>query len=285
MFGYVVINEPELKIKDHRKYKGVYCGLCQTLKKKYGPIGQVCLNNDMTFMALMHMSLYEGEMPGLEKDYRCKLHPTKKMRIYTNGHLDYAADMTMILSYYLARDHWKDDGQISALIHLHAMRRKVRRLSKKYPRQHKAVKNYIYRLEAAEHRQEKDLDKLAGLTGTMLAEIFNWQEDIWADMLKNVGFYLGKYIYIMDAYEDLEKDQKKGSFNPLLEYKNRPDFEGFVFEMLDLMMADCARSFEKLPLEQDVEILRNILYAGVWSKYMKIRNAKNKTEDTKDESL
>ena len=285
MFGYVVINEPELKIKDHRKYKGVYCGLCQTLKRKYGPLGQVCLNNDMTFMALMHMSLYEGEMPGIEKDYRCKLHPTKKMRIYMNGHLDYAADMTMILSYYLARDHWKDDGQISALLHLHAMRRKVRRLSRLYPRQHKAVKNYIYRLEAAERRQEKELDKLAGLTGTMLAEIFNWKEDIWADMLKNVGFYLGKYIYIMDAYEDLEKDQKKGSFNPLLEYKNRPDFEDFVFEMLDLMMADCARSFEKLPLEQDVEILRNILYAGVWSKYMKIRNAKNKTEDTKDESL
>ena len=285
MFGYVVINEPELKIKDHRKYKGVYCGLCQTLKRKYGPLGQVCLNNDMTFMALMHMSLYEGEMLGIEKDYRCKLHPTKKMRIYMNGHLDYAADMTMILSYYLARDHWKDDGQISALLHLHAMRRKVRRLSRLYPRQHKAVKNYIYRLEAAERRQEKDLDKLAGLTGTMLAEIFNWKEDIWADMLKNVGFYLGKYIYIMDAYEDLEKDQKKGSFNPLLEYKNRPDFEDFVFEMLDLMMADCARSFEKLPLEQDVEILRNILYAGVWSKYMKIRNAKNKTEDTKDESL
>lgn len=285
MFGYVVTNEPELKIKDHRKYKGVYCGLCQTLKRKYGPLGQVCLNNDMTFMALMHMSLYEGEMLGIEKDYRCKLHPTKKMRIYMNGHLDYAADMTMILSYYLARDHWKDDGQISALLHLHAMRRKVRRLSRLYPRQHKAVKNYIYRLEAAERRQEKDLDKLAGLTGTMLAEIFNWKEDIWADMLKNVGFYLGKYIYIMDAYEDLEKDQKKGSFNPLLEYKNRPDFEDFVFEMLDLMMADCARSFEKLPLEQDVEILRNILYAGVWSKYMKIRNAKNKTEDTKDESL
>ena len=50
-------------------------------------------------------------------------------------------------------------------------------------------------------------------------------------------------------------------------------------------MADCARSFEKLPLHLDVEILRNILYAGVWSKYMKIRNDKNKTEEVRDESL
>ena len=55
MFGYVIINEPELKIKDYREYRGVYCGLCQTLKRKYGPFAQLCLNNDMTFMALLHM--------------------------------------------------------------------------------------------------------------------------------------------------------------------------------------------------------------------------------------
>ncbi len=285
MFGYVVVNEPELKIRDHKKYKGIYCGLCQVLKRKYGPVGQLCLNNDMTFMALLHMSLYEGELPGTERDYRCKLHPTKKVHIYENSHLDYAADMTLILSYYLARDHWKDDGKISAFLHLHALRRKVWKLSKVYPRQHKAVKNYIYRLEAAERAGEQNLDKLAGLTGTMLAEIFDWKEDVWAPMLKKVAFYLGKYIYIMDAYEDLEKDVKKGSFNPLIRYKDRLDFDDAVFGMLDLMMADCARSFEQLPLEQDVEILRNILYAGVWSKYMQIRNAKKKTEETKDESL
>ena len=63
MFGYVVINEPELKIKDYREYRGVYCGLCQTLKRKYGPFGQLCLNNDMTFMALLHMSLYGMRKP------------------------------------------------------------------------------------------------------------------------------------------------------------------------------------------------------------------------------
>ena len=80
MFGYVVINEPELKVREYKKYKGVYCGLCQILKRKYGPFGQLCLNNDMTFMALLHMSLYEGEWLGEERDYRCKLHPTKKMQ-------------------------------------------------------------------------------------------------------------------------------------------------------------------------------------------------------------
>ena len=285
MFGYVVINEPELKVREHKKYKGIYCGLCQILKRKYGPFGQLCLNNDMTFMALLHMSLYEGEWLGEERDYRCKLHPTKKMHIYENVHLEYASDMTMILSYYLARDHWKDDRQFTALFHYYALRNKVRKLAKLYPRQHKAVKSYVRRLEAAERANEQKLDQLAGLTGQMLAEIFDWKKDIWSDMLRNVGFSLGKFIYLMDAYEDLEKDIEKGNFNPLIPYKDRDGFEDSVFGMLDLMMAECARGFEQLPLEQDVEIMRNILYAGVWTKYIKVQNDKKKMEETKDESL
>ena len=271
MFGYVVINEPDLKVREYKKYKGVYCGLC--------------LNNDMTFMALLHMSLYEGEWLGEERDYRCKLHPTKKMHIYENVHLEYASDMTMILSYYLARDHWKDDRQFTALFHYYALRNKVRKLAKLYPRQHKAVKSYVRRLEAAERANEQKLDQLAGLTGQMLAEIFDWKKDIWSDMLRNVGFSLGKFIYLMDAYEDLEKDIEKGNFNPLIPYKDRDGFEDSVFGMLDLMMAECARGFEQLPLEQDVEIMRNILYAGVWTKYIKVQNDKKKMEETKDESL
>ena len=98
MFGYVIVNEQELKIKDYKKYKGVYCGLCQTLKHQYGPFGQLCLNNDMTFMALLHMSLYEDETCSRERDYRCFLHPVKKIHIYENEHLEYAADMTLLLS-------------------------------------------------------------------------------------------------------------------------------------------------------------------------------------------
>ena len=199
MFGYVVINEPELKIKDYREYRGVYCGLCQTLKRKYGPFGQLCLNNDMTFMALLHMSLYEDEEAGRERMYRCKLHPTRKQKIYENPCLEYAADMTLVLSYYLARDHWMDDRKPEALLHMHLLRKKVRKLLKIYPRQFQAVRNYVYRLEAAERAGEKDLDVLAGLTGTMLGEIMNWKNDVWADMIRETGFYLGKFIYLMDC--------------------------------------------------------------------------------------
>lgn len=285
MFGYVVVNEPELKIKEYRKYKGVYCGLCQTLKRKYGPLGQLCLNNDMTFAALLFMGLYEEEEKGTERDYRCKLHPTKKGHIYENGCIAYAADMTVLLSYYLARDHWVDDRNPAALAQMKLLRRNAQKLSRIYPRQFRAVKTYVHRLDGAEKSGEMDLDALAGLTGRMFGELLNWKDDIWADMLRDVGFYLGKFIYLMDAYEDLDKDIEKKRFNPLIERSRQEGFEDGMFGMLDLMMADCARCFEQLPIISDVEILRNILYAGVWSKYMKVRNERNKSEEIKDESL
>lgn len=285
MFGYIVPNEPELKIKEYQEYRGVYCGLCQRLKKKYGPPGQLCLNNDMTFMAMLHMGLYEEEEAGKSSMYRCKLHPTRKLRIYLSDCLDYAADMTVLLSYYLARDHWADDKDVRALAQMGTLRHHVRKIAKRYPRQAHAVKFYVKRLDAAEKARDKNLDRLAGLTGTMFGEIMNWKDDIWSGMLKRLGFYLGKFIYLMDAYEDLDKDIEKHRFNPLIPYSYQSDYEERVYGMLNMMMADCAQCFEQLPITFNIEIMRNILYAGVWSNYMKVRNGKNKTEEIKDESL
>ena len=83
----------------------------------------------------------------------------------------------------------------------------------KYPRQVKAVETYIEELGKAEDAQESNIDKISGLTGTMLGEIFAWREDIWAEELRYFGFYLGKFVYLMDAYEDFETDKRKNAYN------------------------------------------------------------------------
>ena len=75
----------------------------------------------------------------------------------------------------------------------------------------------------------------------------------------------------MDAYDDLEKDRKKGSYNPLLAISGRCDFEAFCRQVLVMTMADCSRKFEMLPLIEEVSILRNIIYSGVWTKYEILR--------------
>ena len=86
-----------------------------------------------------------------------------------------------------------------------------------------------------------------------------------------MGFFLGKFIYLMDAYEDLEKDRKKENYNPFFQWATQPDFEEKAGKILTMMMAECSKSFERLPIVDNTEILRNILYSGVWCRYEMVR--------------
>ena len=98
-----------------------------------------------------------------------------------------------------------------------------------------------------------------------------------------MGNNLGKFIYLMDAYEDIEEDIKKGRYNPLKKRFESPDFEEEIKTVLTMIMAECCREFEKLPVIENVEILRNILYSGIWYKYEVVRQ-KRESEQLKQDS-
>ena len=136
-------------------------------------------------------------------------------------------------------------------------------------------------LAQTEERREYDLDKVAGVTGNMLAELLVFEESVWSDEFRKLGFYLGKFIYLLDAFEDLEKDLKKGAYNPWQPSKDRKDFEALVENTLMMMISECAKSFERLPIVQDVDILRNIIYSGVWQKYEEVREKREKKGEEK----
>ena len=114
-----------------------------------------------------------------------------------------------------------------------------------------------------------------------MSGLFRYKKDQWAETLGRMGFYLGKFIYIMDAYDDLEKDRKSGNYNPLLFLNDDLDFEQKCRDMLCMMIAECCGEFEKLPCILDIDILRNILYDGIWSIYRKKQQMKG--EDISDE--
>ena len=114
MFGYVTVCEPELKIKDFRKYRSYYCGLCQTLKEKYGFYEQMTLTYDMTFAILLLTSLYECE--SRIEQHRCKVHLVKKQTMRRNEMTEYAADMNLLLAYYHLEDDWADEKKAAAFL-------------------------------------------------------------------------------------------------------------------------------------------------------------------------
>ena len=281
MFGYVTIYEPELKVKDLKKYKAYYCGLCRMLKEKYGFMGQMTLTYDMTFAVILLSSLYENASEA--ERHRCKVHPIKKQMMLRNEITDYAAAMNVLLAYYHMEDDWQDDRKVTSLMTKSMIHGKVRRIIEEYPRQSRAIRSALEELSSCEKEECTDIDRTAGCFGRLMEELFVYREDIWERNLRKMGFFLGKFIYLMDAYEDVEEDLKTGSYNPLKKaFQENPGFAEDCRKLLTLMMAECSRKFETLPILLHADILRNILYSGVWCRYTAVTA---KRQEQKEKSL
>lgn len=276
MFGYINVYRDELTEEEKKAYQAYYCGLCRKLRMDCGVKGQMLLNYDMTFLVVLLTGLYEPENE--VSQFHCAMHPTKKQTAWTNSVTDYASDMNVLLGYYNLLDDWNDDKSFTKKTYADMLKKDYERIAAKYPRQMQAAELYMQQIAEYEKSQEPNIDVVAGITGEMLGEIFAWKEDEWYEELKTLGFYMGKFIYLMDAYEDMEKDKKSNSYNPLLHLKaeHEGDFETLCRLMLTSMMSECAKSFERLPILQHADILRNVLYSGVWSKYEYIQLKKKK---------
>lgn len=278
MFGYVRIHKDELKVKEFEYYKACYCGLCGQLRKEYGQAAGFFLNFDMTFLTIFLSSLYE--QPYEKKKIHCVKHFGKKHRSFNNEFTAYAAQMTILLTYQSLLDNWKDEKSILSKASAMAIHKKYKITAKNYPRQAKAVETLIRDTNELEANQnllaEEKLELLSSVTGRMLQEIFLYKEDIWKETIGQFAFYLGKFIYVLDAYDDLEKDKKAGSFNPLILLEKEEGFEERIKEILNLLGAMCAKQFEKLPIIENAALLRNIIYSGIWEKYEEARSMKVK---------
>ena len=276
MFGYVTVNKPEIKFKDFDVYRSFYCGLCRELRERYGIPGQISLTYDMTFGVLLLSALYEP--PTKKGTSRCVVHPLKPQPVRKNTVTEYCADMNVILTYYKCMDDWQDERKLTACLFGRMLNGNVKKLTRRYERQSRCLRDNLAALSACEKEKQYDIDKTAGFFGAIMAELFVYAEDEWADKLRRMGFFFGKFIYLMDAYEDIEEDLKQGRYNPLADLYKKDTFEQECQQILKMMMAETSRVFEQLPILEDVEILRNILYAGVWSRYGQIRCSRKETE-------
>ncbi len=276
MFGYVVVNQGNLTEENLAIYREYYCGLCEALKREYGNVGRVALSYDITFVVMLLSGLYDTE--SLEEEFRCAARPTEKQKRILNKFSDYGADMTILLSYYKCVDDWNDDRKKKSLAAAKLLKPKFKKVEEKYPEKCQRIKNWMAEITKAEKENTENIDYISGLFGNIMADIVCPYEDEWSGLLRKTGFYLGKFIYIMDAYDDIEKDIESGNYNP---FKNRfgsDDFEDYCMLLLNMMMAESAQSFELMPVVDNIEILRNIIYAGVWVKFEAIK-AKRKEKN------
>lgn len=302
MFGYVVVNKPELKFREFDVYRAYYCGLCHSLSKRHGLSGQLTLSYDMTFLVILLSSLYEPEHSVTSK--RCIVHPIKRQNIISSEFTDYVADMNVILSYFKCLDDWHDDRSVLKLAYSKLLKKgsigknlnNVHATSDStddgfscsysasavddgsvaatqpnsdsnnqnsyftddsghlhispdysYKNKIEAISSLLDELGTREKMNETNVDVVAGLFGRIMQILFVPFDDIYAKGLGRMGFYLGKFIYIMDAFDDVEDDVKKGHYNVFSNCYTDPDFETHVKDMLTMMMAECSDAFEMLP--------------------------------------
>ncbi len=280
MFGYVVTNKKELKIREFELYRSFYCGLCRELKEGYGISGQISLSYDMTFVLLLLSSLYDAKVR--KGTTRCAVHPVFRQTVRKTALTEYASDMNVLLTYHKCMDDWVDEHKVLKRSYAALLQKSEKRLSEQYPEKTKVIKQRLQELSKMEKRNETDLDQAAGCFGKILEEIFAYRRDCWEPHLRKMGFYLGKFIYILDAFDDIEKDRKKNNYNPLFDMEKEPDFEEKVKNLLLMMMTEVCREFEYLPIIKYQDILRNVLYSGVWCRYEMIVKARSKERERKD---
>ena len=266
MFGYVVPNQAALSDEAQKRYRTAYCGLCRRIDALHGLRGRFTLSYDLTFLNLLLCSLYEGETEASSGHDRCPIHPLGGVEWRAASPTDYCADLSVALHYYNAEDKWKDDRSLLGLGYEKLLTGCKQAAESRWPRQCSAIRTCLDRLAEYEAAGSEDLDAVSGCFGELMAQLLVYREDMWAKDLGQMGFSLGRFIYLLDAAADYDKDKRKGKYNPYLAMGMERDEKRWE-EYLVLAMGRCAERYEKLPLVQDKALLDNILYSGVWVNY------------------
>ena len=276
MFGYVTPNEELLTKEQMDRFRRVYCGVCSCLRENCGRRGRFTLTYDAAFLALLLDSLYE---PGETlREGHCPLHPLRRVPHETGEMTAYAADVNTLLCYYSLLDGARDDNSRLKKKGADLMRASFEKAAERRPDKAALIRENLEALTGLEKADSADIDAAAGCFGRLLGGVFAVKDDMWSGSLFRMGDALGRYIYILDAYCDLKKDLVSGSYNPLRHIAKEENYEQRVHDMLKTEMALCAQAFETLPIVEDVELLRNVIYSGVWSGYT-ARHKPGKRED------
>ena len=217
MFGYVLPSRDRLNERERERFRAVYCGLCHTLRERYGFAASLLLNYDFTLLAIL---LSSGDEESCTVR-RCAVHPCKGCRAQTSTPaLEAAADRTVILSWWQLRDHIADHGFWSGLKYRIAslfLRGAYRRAGERLPRFDAAVRLHLQALAALEDARCASIDMAAEPFAALMADAAaDLTDEKRRRILGQILYQLGRWIYLIDAADDLKKDTESGNYNPLL---------------------------------------------------------------------
>lgn len=281
MFGYVQPLKPELKIKEYACYKSYYCGVCKALGRRYNAISRMTVTYDAAFLALINSSAMESE-PKVHME-RCIANPFRpKPVIRDNDAADYAAAVNVLLAYFKLKDSWKDDRNLLSLCSSGFIKPVVQKIRNAYPEIYSSIEENLYDLNQIEKEGISSIDKASEPFARLMSNVFPYPEIDSTNrrVLAWMGYNLGKWIYVMDAYSDIDDDLKSNSYNAIvakhgrslsankIRHKSRDEVE-FV---LKICLSEIGKSYELLDIKRNSGLLENIIFLGLFDRTQKVLN-------------
>lgn len=287
MFGYIKIYKDELLVREYEAYKSVYCGLCKTIGKDYSFLSRMLLSYDCTFYGMFLMSL-KRSCTGFKKG-RCRFNPLKTCGFCKCGDeaLSKAAAVNVILSYYKLSDDIDDSGFFKRLC-LRIVKpffgRWRKKAAKRYPEFDRLADNMLKSQREAEKNPDCGLDTAAHPTAEFLASLLELEgEGDEKRIYRQIGYGLGRFIYLADAADDFEKDKKSKSFNPFNVYsENRLEI---IKNNLSSALAMTFDAYNLLSLVDFKGIIDNVILKGLPSVQAEIVEKLEKTEVKNEKSV
>lgn len=273
MLGYVKAFKPEMKVKDYELYRGIYCSLCRALGRIYSPVAQLFLSYDFAFAAVLRLAAADGGCSFSPK--RCPYNPAKKCMICSGkDELDFCAHAVIITVFYKVLDNLHDAGfksrLVAALIYpiVWLMHKKAAPLA---PEIERIIGDSMKKQAQIEQKNDVCLDESAHESAHALGEVIALGFDgERKNSLYTLGYMVGRYVYILDAADDLGDDLKNGSFNPFKsEYsdientKTKEKFAERVRGMLNLTQSSALDALDSLEKKRFGDILENIIFDGL----------------------
>lgn len=265
MFGIAVAQLDQVSAAEKERYQALYCGLCRTLKERYGQVSRAVLSYDLTFYLMLANSLFEP--PEVSGSAPCITHPAKQMPYILCHATPYAADLSVALAYHKCLDDIQDESSLAARAARVALQSSYERAQEHIPRECQSLEEAMARIRQIEADPTSGPDDGANVFGSLLGMLFAHDAGFWTPALNRAGNALGRLIYLMDAAVDLPEDEKRGAYNPFAPFSFTPD------ELRCLLMAvaaDAAEAFDALPLERDAHLLESVLYGGIWQSFNKV---------------
>jgi len=271
MFGYVNVFRDDLKVKDYMNFRAYYCGLCRSIGKNCSHLSRLGLSYDMTFLAILLSSLSPDITEYIKKP--CVAHPfRKRASVIGDNAVDYAADISVILFYCKMKDDWHDDRSFAALSAIIAFRKAYKKASSRHPALTELIIKQLSALSELEKQNCADTDLTADCFAKITEAIFS--PDFIGEKNKRpaawLGYNIGRWIYIIDAYADIDKDLKKKNYNPFLAGFNNKNIDGYKLNLakqLDLSLTftleNAVSGLDLMKIYKNEEILKNILYLSL----------------------